>query len=90
MTGTKGTYGNGAITSVNPANSAVAPTVPRVLYIAPANKGKPAAKQLRIALLAASALAENWRYATTRYVKLLVDAKYTRVPNGTLATIGTA
>lgn len=40
---------------INPASRAVAPTVPSRWYIAPANRGKAAAKDDRIALLAAIA-----------------------------------
>jgi hypothetical protein len=59
-------YGSGAITVINPASSAVAPTVPSLAYIAPANKGNPAAKDERTALFAAIADAAIGRYATTR------------------------
>jgi hypothetical protein len=48
---------------VSPARSAVAPTVPSLLYIAPANSGKAAANAERIALLDAMALAAMGRYA---------------------------
>lgn len=64
-----GTYGSGAIKVVNPASSAVAPTVPSLAYIAGANRGNPAANDERIALFAAIADAAIGRYATTRYVK---------------------
>jgi hypothetical protein len=61
-----GTHGSGAITVVKPARSAVAPTVPSLVYIAPANKGNPAANDERSALFAAMADAAMGRYATTR------------------------
>ena len=60
------TYGKGAITVINPARRAVAPTVPNLSYIWPANNGKPAAKLDRTALFAAIALAAIGRYAVTR------------------------
>ena len=49
------------MTAVSPANNAVAPTVPSLEYIAPANKGKPAAKELLMKLLLAIALAAMGR-----------------------------
>ena len=60
------THGRGAIRVNNPARRAVAPTVPNVSYICPANSGKPAAKLDRTALFAAMALAAMGRYAVTR------------------------
>lgn len=47
-------YGKGAMIAVSPANNAVAPAVPRRLYMAPA-KGNVAAKVKRSALLLAIA-----------------------------------
>lgn len=49
------THGKGANNVVKPASKAVAPTVPRRLYIASANRGKTAAKLERIKLLPAMA-----------------------------------
>jgi hypothetical protein len=47
------THGSGAIIVHRPASSAVAPVVPSVLYMAPANSGKtPAKVDLTKALLA--------------------------------------
>lgn len=60
------THGNGAMIVVRPANNAVAPTVPNRSYIAPANRGNPAANADRSALLLAMADAAIGRYATTR------------------------
>ena len=60
------TYGKGAIMVISPASRAVAPTVPNLWYIWPANNGKPAAKLDRTALFAAIALAAIGRYAVTR------------------------
>jgi len=48
-----------------PARSAVAPTVPKVLYICDANNGNAAANDERIAELLAIAEAAMGRYATT-------------------------
>lgn len=49
------THGNGAAIVVRPANNAVAPTVPRRSYIAPAKRGNAAAKAHRKAVLPAMA-----------------------------------
>lgn len=49
------THGKGAMTAVNPAKSAVAPTVPSLRYMAPANKGNAAANEERIKLFPAMA-----------------------------------
>jgi hypothetical protein len=84
----KGTYGSGAITVVNPARSAVAPTVPSLLYIVRANKGNPAANDECKALFEAIADAAMGRYATTRYVKTELKTRYTPVPNGIDAMMG--
>ena len=83
------TYGSGAITVVSPANSAVAPTVPSLLYICPANSGNAAAKIVRIAALHVSASAATERYASTMYVIDDAKMKKVAVPNGTVASIGT-
>jgi hypothetical protein len=69
------TNGKGDITVVSPANSAVAPTVPSFMYIAPAKRGNAAANVERIALFAAMADAAIGRYAVTRYVKVEVKTK---------------
>lgn len=74
---------------VRPARSAVAPTVPNLAYIVPANKGKTAAKDERVALLAAMAEAAMGRYAVTRYVNVEVKTKYIPAPKGTDAMMGT-
>lgn len=74
---------------VNPASNAVAPTVPSLEYIAGANNGNPAANADRIALFDASADAAIGRYATTRYVKTELKTKYSPVPKGIEAMIGT-
>ena len=55
---------------VKPAKSAVAPTVPSLSYICPANSGKPAAKLVRTNVFAAMADAAMGRYAVTVYVKI--------------------
>ena len=60
------TYGNGAMIAAKLAISAVAPTVPRRWYMAPANNGKAAAKVDRIALLLAIADAAIGRYTVTK------------------------
>lgn len=49
------TYGKGVMSVVKPASSAVAPTVPSLLYMALANSGNAAAKEKRIATLLARA-----------------------------------
>ena len=69
------THGNGAMIVVRPANNAVAPTVPKRSYIAPANRGNTAAKVDRSALLLAMADAAIGRYAVTRYVNVDVNTK---------------
>ena len=74
---------------VKPARSAVAPTVPSLWYICPANSGNAAAKHVRTNVLAAIALAATGRYAVTRYVNTDVKQKKMPVPNGALARIGT-
>ena len=74
---------------VNPASNAVAPTVPSLEYIAGANNGNPAANADRMALFDASADAAIGRYATTRYVKTELKTKYSPVPKGIEAMIGT-
>jgi len=84
----KRTRGSGAINVVNPANSAVAPTVPILSYIAPENSGKTAANAALSAAFAAIADAATGRYATTRYVSTDVNTKYIPAPNGTEARIG--
>ncbi len=69
--------------SVNsPASNAVAPTVPSLVYIAPANSGNTAANDERRALFAAIADAAMGRYAVTRYVNTPVKMKYTPAPKG--------
>ena len=69
------TYGSGAITVVSPASSDVAPTVPSLLYICPANRGNAAAKIVRIAALHVRAdTAADW-YASTMYVMEDVNMK---------------
>lgn len=83
------THGNGAMSVVNPANSAVAPTVPSFLYMAPANSGNTAAKEKRSAEFDAIAEAAIGRYAVTRYVKTEVKTKNTPIPNGIEAIMGT-
>jgi hypothetical protein len=85
----EGTHGSGAITVVNPASSAVAPTVPSLEYIAGANKGNPAANDERNALFEAIADAAIGRYATTRYVNTELKTKYNPVPKGIEAMMGT-
>ena len=77
------TYGSGAMRVISPARSAVAPTVPRALYICPAKRGNTAANVERIALFAAIALAAIGRYAVTRYVKTEVKMRTMPVPKGT-------
>lgn len=72
----------------SPANSAVAPTVPSLLYIAGANRGNPAAKDERSALFPAIAEAASGRYAVTRYVKVEVKTHATPKPNGTDPIMG--
>lgn len=57
----KSTDGKGAITEAKPASKAVAPTVPNLLYIAPAKRGKAAANVERNALFPASADAATGR-----------------------------
>lgn len=84
-----GTYGSGAMTAVSPANSAVAPTVPSLLYIASAKRGKAAANVERVALFDAMADAAIGRYAVTRYVNVEVKTKKKPDPNGIDAMIGT-
>ena len=69
------THGSGAIAIVIPASSAVAPTVPSVLYICPANKGNAAAKVVRIVVLHVSANDAIDLCATTMYVKEDVKMK---------------
>ena len=56
------THGNGAMTVVNPASSAVAPTVPSLWYIWPANNGNAAANVVRTKVFPAIALAATGRY----------------------------
>lgn len=63
------THGNGVIKVANPANNAVAPTVPRRLYIGPDTSGKTAAKADRRNEFPAIADAAYGLYATTRKVK---------------------
>jgi hypothetical protein len=58
-----------------PARRAVAPTVPSLLYMAPANNGNAAANADRSALLLAMAEAAIGRYAVTRYVNVDVKTK---------------
>lgn len=55
------TNGNGTVNVITPANSAVAPTVPRPSYMNPAKSGKTAANVERIALFDAMALAAMGR-----------------------------
>lgn len=59
-------HGSGAITAVKPTSSVVAPTVPSLPYIAPANSGSAAAKVERSAELDAMADAAMGRQAVTR------------------------
>lgn len=51
---------------ITPANNAVAPTVPRAVYIWPANNGKAQANDDRANAFAAIADAAMGRYAITR------------------------
>jgi hypothetical protein len=81
-------YGNGAMIVERPAKRAVAPTVPSLSYIAPANSGNTAANAERNALLLAIAEAAIGRYAVTRYVNVDVKTKYIPEPKGTDAMIG--
>lgn len=69
------THGNGAMIVARPARRAVAPTVPSLLYMAPANSGNAAANADRSALLLAMAEAAIGRYAVTRYVNVDVKTK---------------
>ncbi len=69
------TYGIGAIAVVSPANSSVAPIVPSVRYICPANNGNAAANEVRIVVLHARALAAIGLYATMMYVNEEVKMK---------------
>lgn len=71
-----------------PARRAVAPTVPSLSYMAPANSGNAAANADRNALLLAMAEAAIGRYAVTRYVNVDVKTKYIPEPKGTDAMIG--
>jgi len=71
-----------------PARRAVAPTVPSLSYIIPANNGNAAANADRNALLLAIADAAIGRYAVTRYVNVDVKTKYTPEPKGIDAIIG--
>ena len=82
------THGDGAMIVARPARRAVAPTVPSLSYIAPANNGNAAANANRSALLLAIADAAIWRYAVTRYVNVDVKTKYIPEPKGTDAMIG--
>jgi hypothetical protein len=72
-----------------PARRAVAPTVPNLSYIAPANNGNAAANADRNALLLAIADAAIGRYAMTRYVNVDVKTKYIPEPKNIDAMIGT-
>ena len=49
------TYGSGAAMVMTPARSAVAPSVPSLVYICPANSGNAAAKDERMNAFAAIA-----------------------------------
>ena len=60
------TYGKGTAIVIIPANNAVAPSVPRALYICPANSGKAAPNEERAKAFAAIADAAIGRYAETR------------------------
>ena len=68
----RGTHGKGAVIVVNPANRAVAPTVPSRWYIWPAKSGNAAAKVVRTNVLAAIDEAATGRKAVTRYVQVEV------------------
>ena len=61
----KRTHGRGAASVVKPASSAVAPTVPRRLYIWPAKSGNAAAEDVLVKVLDAMADAAIGRYAVT-------------------------
>lgn len=58
--------GKGAETVMIPAKSAVAPSVPNLSYICPANSGKAAAKDDRTKAFADNEEAAMGRYAATR------------------------
>jgi hypothetical protein len=87
--GNSTTDGSGAITVVSPAKSAVAPTVPRRLYIYSAIRGKAQARIVLKKVLPAMAEAATGLYATTRYVNTEVKVKQIPAPNGMDAIIGT-
>lgn len=69
--------------------SMMAYCVPNAWNIWIVNKGKAAAKELRMAELAAIALAATGRNASTRYKKTLWKDQSMPMPNGTVAISGT-
>lgn len=88
-TSARQTYGSGAIASVNPAKSAIAPTFPIRLNIGRAISGNATQSIRRKKAFDAITEAALERYVDTRNVKTDVKHRITPQPKGMDARIGT-